>query len=115
MERSDLFAWLTTHGVRIVAILAFAILATRLARLAVRRRESRLEGSAELTLEQSLQRRATLGKRLSLRSTWLRTFDGTLHVVPNGTIMFIGNRSRGWAQAIVDVSLPVDTDPETAR
>jgi moderate conductance mechanosensitive channel len=198
MERSDLFSWLTTHGVRIVAILAFAFLATRLARLAVRRIESRLEGSAELTLEQSLQRRATLGnvltsvarvavwslavlmllgevgvnlapvvagagiagvafgfgaqhlvkdvlagffmlvenqfqvgnlleiqtnprqihgrvERLSLRSTWLRTFDGTLHVVPNGTIMFIGNRSRGWARAIVDVSLPVDTNPETAR
>jgi len=42
---------------------------------------------------------------LTLRVTSLRAFDGTLHVVPNGNIQVISNRSRGWARAIVDVRL----------
>jgi small-conductance mechanosensitive channel len=40
---------------------------------------------------------------LTLRVTTLRDFDGTLHVVPNGNIQFVSNKSRNWARAIVDV------------
>jgi len=37
---------------------------------------------------------------LSLRVTSLRAFDGTLHIVPNGNINVVSNKSRGWARAI---------------
>ncbi|MGH2652463.1 MAG: mechanosensitive ion channel family protein, partial [Actinomycetota bacterium] len=37
---------------------------------------------------------------LTLRVTTLRAFDGTLHVVPNGNIQVVSNKSRGWARAI---------------
>ena len=40
---------------------------------------------------------------LTLRVTALRAFDGTLHIVPNGNIQVVSNKSRGWARAIVDV------------
>lgn len=198
MQKNEIIDWFTTHGVRIAVILGLAILTTRLARLAVRRMQARIEGSADLTAEQSLQRRATLGnvltsvvrvavwtlavlmllgelgvnigpvvagagiagvafgfgaqhlvrdllagfymviedqyqvgnlveiqtdprlvhgrvERVSLRSTWVRTFDGTLNVIPNGAIIFTGNRSRGWARAIVDVPIRRNTNPETIR
>jgi len=45
---------------------------------------------------------------LTLRVTSLRAFDGTLHVVPNGNIQVVSNKSRGWARAIVDVRVGYD-------
>ncbi|HEX9891056.1 MAG TPA: mechanosensitive ion channel domain-containing protein, partial [Actinomycetota bacterium] len=44
-------------------------------------------------------------EQLSLRTTWLRSYDGTVHVVPNGNIQVVGNRFKGWARAIVDVGV----------
>jgi small-conductance mechanosensitive channel len=52
---------------------------------------------------------------LTLRVTTLRAFDGTLHIVPNGNILVVGNRSRGWGRAIVDVRLAYDEDVERVR
>jgi small conductance mechanosensitive channel len=52
---------------------------------------------------------------MSLRATWLRTEDGTLAVAPNGNIQFIGNRSRGQARVIVDVSVPREEDLDEIR
>jgi small conductance mechanosensitive channel len=40
---------------------------------------------------------------LTLRVTTLRAYDGTLHVIPNGNLVLVSNKSRGWARAIVDV------------
>jgi small-conductance mechanosensitive channel len=40
---------------------------------------------------------------LTLRITTLRAFDGTLHLIPNGNVVLVSNKSRGWARAIVDV------------
>ena len=45
---------------------------------------------------------------LTLRVTSLRAFDGTLHVVPNGNIQVVSNKSRGWARAIVDIRVGYD-------
>ncbi|MBI4259391.1 MAG: mechanosensitive ion channel family protein [Actinobacteria bacterium] len=42
---------------------------------------------------------------LTLRITSIRSFDGTLHVIPNGNIQVVGNKTREWARAIVDVSV----------
>jgi small conductance mechanosensitive channel len=52
---------------------------------------------------------------LSLRTTSLRAFDGTLHVVPNGNIQFLGNKSKGWSRAIVDLNVAYGEDLDQVR
>jgi small conductance mechanosensitive channel len=42
---------------------------------------------------------------VTLRATIVRDSDGTWHVIPNGEIRILSNRSRGWARAIVDVNI----------
>lgn len=51
----------------------------------------------------------------TLRATALRAYDGTLHVVPNGNIQVVSNKSRGWARAIVDTPVAYAEDPEHVR
>ena len=185
--------WLLYHGVRILVVLALAVLVMLVARAAVRRMQRRLEGVESLTQELNLQRAATLtqavsyvvrvvvwtvaillilgelgislgpliagagivgvalgfgaqslvrdflsgffillenqfgvgdgvevmvgslmiaGKveALSLRTTELRAFDGTLHIIPNGNVLLVSNKSKGWARAIVDVAVGYDAD-----
>jgi small conductance mechanosensitive channel len=51
----------------------------------------------------------------TLRATALRAYDGTLHVVPNGNIQVVSNKSRGWARAIVDTRFAYGQDPEQVR
>ena len=51
----------------------------------------------------------------TLRATALRAYDGTLHIVPNGNIQVVSNRSRGWARAIVDTRIAYGQDPEQVR
>ena len=43
---------------------------------------------------------------VTMRLTRLRGVDGTIYIVPNGDIRLVGNLSRGWARAVVDLSLP---------
>jgi moderate conductance mechanosensitive channel len=52
---------------------------------------------------------------LTLRVTALRAFDGTLHIVPNGNIQVVSNKSKGWGRAIVDVRLAYDQDVDRVR
>jgi small conductance mechanosensitive channel len=52
---------------------------------------------------------------MTLRITTLRAFDGSLHIVPNGNIQVVSNRSRGWARAIIDVRLAPDEDVSRVR
>jgi small conductance mechanosensitive channel len=52
---------------------------------------------------------------LTLRITTLRAYDGTLHVIPNGNIQVVSNKSRGWARAIVDVRVAYGEDVEKLR
>ena len=52
---------------------------------------------------------------LTLRVTTLRAFDGSLHIIPNGNIQLISNKSRGWARAIVDVRLAYGEDVDRVR
>lgn len=52
---------------------------------------------------------------LSMRVTAVRAYDGTLYVIPNGNIELIGNASRGWGRAIVDVSVSRSEDPDRVR
>jgi small conductance mechanosensitive channel len=54
---------------------------------------------------------------LSLRVTRIRAYDGTVWYVPNGDIRRLGNGSRGWVKAIVDlvVALPPGTTVDAVR
>ena len=51
---------------------------------------------------------------VSLRTTRLRSVDGTVWHVPNGEIRRVGNRSQGWARALVDVEVAYSTDLDDA-
>jgi moderate conductance mechanosensitive channel len=52
---------------------------------------------------------------VSLRTTDIRSFDGTLHSIPNGNILYTGNQSKGWARAIVDVGVAYDENADRVR
>ena len=44
---------------------------------------------------------------VSLRVTRVRAVDGSLVYVPNGEIRQLTNASRGWAKAVVEVTVPI--------
>ncbi|WP_144498111.1 mechanosensitive ion channel family protein [Bacillus pumilus] len=44
-------------------------------------------------------------EQIGLRTTQLRSFDGTLHFIPNRSILNVSNHSRGTMQALVDIEL----------
>jgi small conductance mechanosensitive channel len=52
---------------------------------------------------------------LTLRSTSVRQYDGTLSIVPNGNIQVTSNKTRGWGRAIVDVRVALTEDPDRVR
>lgn len=190
--------WVATRGVRILIVLAIAVVFTLIARILVRRLERKLSGTPNVTEEITLRRTATVthalvnvsyiviwtiavltildqfgvnlapfiagsaiagvalgfgaqslvkdwlsglfivlerqfdvgdtidahtvaglisGKveALTLRATSLRAFDGTLHVIPNGNMQVVSNKTRGWARAIVDVRIAYDEDVDEVR
>src|ERR671934_2113681 len=52
---------------------------------------------------------------VSLRTTRLRSVDGTVWHVPNGTIARVGNKSQHWSRALLDVQVAYGTDLAHAR
>jgi moderate conductance mechanosensitive channel len=52
---------------------------------------------------------------LTLRVVSVRQFDGTLSIVPNGSIHVTSNKTRGWGRAIVDVRVALNEDPDRVR
>jgi small conductance mechanosensitive channel len=51
---------------------------------------------------------------IGLRVTKLRAVDGSLRVIPNGQLAAFSNLSRGWARAVVDVTLPREVPVDAA-
>lgn len=51
---------------------------------------------------------------ITLRTTRIRSVDGTLWYVPNGEIRRLGNMSQGWARALLDIGVAYDTDVDHA-
>jgi small conductance mechanosensitive channel len=47
---------------------------------------------------------------VNLRSTRLRSADGTVWHVPNGGIVRVGNKSQDWSRALLDVTVAYDAD-----
>jgi small-conductance mechanosensitive channel len=52
---------------------------------------------------------------VSLRTTRIRSVDGTVWHVPNGTIDRVGNMSQQWARALLDVEVAYGTDVDEAQ
>jgi small-conductance mechanosensitive channel len=52
---------------------------------------------------------------VSLRTTRLRSVDGTVWHVPNGEIRRVGNMSQHWSRALLDIDVAYDTDLAHAR
>ena len=52
---------------------------------------------------------------LTLRTTWLRTDEGRVHIVPNGGIAYVTNHSRGEGELRVRVRLRPDRDERELR
>jgi moderate conductance mechanosensitive channel len=52
---------------------------------------------------------------VSLRATKLRSVNGTVWHVPNGTVLRVGNMSQQWARAVLDVSVAYGSDLDMAQ
>lgn len=52
-------------------------------------------------------------EEVSIRVTHIRDNHGKLHIIPNGTIKNVVNYSKGYINAVVDVSVPRGGDLET--
>jgi small conductance mechanosensitive channel len=51
---------------------------------------------------------------ITLRITKVRDFKGYLHIVPNGEIRLVTNRTRGWSRAVLDIGITYETNLEQA-
>ncbi len=49
-------------------------------------------------------------ERMTLRATIIRDLYGAIHIIPNGGIRIVCNKSRDWSRAIVDVGITYDED-----
>jgi len=52
---------------------------------------------------------------LSIRTTAIRQFDGSVSIVPNGGIHITNNQTRGWGRAVVDVRVALTEDADRVR
>jgi small conductance mechanosensitive channel len=49
-------------------------------------------------------------EQFTLRCTYLRDFDGRLHIVPNGSINLVTNHHRGNRRVMVEIGITYDKD-----
>lgn len=49
-------------------------------------------------------------ERMTMRVVVLRDLEGIMHVIPNGEIKVVSNKTRGWARAVVDIAVPYTED-----
>lgn len=54
-------------------------------------------------------------EQVTLRTTVLRSLDGTVWHVPNGEVQRVGNKSQLWSIALVDIDVAYDSDIATAK
>jgi small-conductance mechanosensitive channel len=55
-----------------------------------------------------------LVEEVTLRYVRLRDFDGHVHFVPNGEIKTVTNRTRGFANAVIEIGVGYREDPDRA-
>lgn len=61
-----------------------------------------------------IEGRSGVVERMTLRMTQLRSLDGTLHSIPNGTITVVSNKTRGWSRAVLEVGVAYGADVDRA-
>lgn len=49
-------------------------------------------------------------EKLTMRVVMLRDLRGVLHVIPNGSITMVSNRTRGWSRTVLDVGVAYKED-----
>jgi moderate conductance mechanosensitive channel len=55
---------------------------------------------------------AGLVEQITLRTTALRSLDGTLHFIPNGQIEAVSNLTHGWSRALFDIPVAYREDAD---
>ena len=53
-------------------------------------------------------------EKMTLRVVVLRDLEGAMHIIPNGELKVVTNRTRGWARSVVDLAVPYDVDVDRA-
>ncbi len=53
-------------------------------------------------------------EKLTLRTVRLRDIEGVVHIIPNGQITTLSNKTRGWSRAVVDIGISYDDDIDRA-
>ncbi|MGZ8399193.1 MAG: mechanosensitive ion channel family protein [Gemmatimonadales bacterium] len=53
-------------------------------------------------------------EKMTLRVVVLRDLDGSLHIIPNGEVKVLSNKTRGWSRAVIDISVPHTEDLDRA-
>ena len=53
-------------------------------------------------------------EQINLRTVVMRDIDGTVHVIPNGEIRMLANRSKDFAWAVLDVAVSLETETDDA-
>jgi len=53
-------------------------------------------------------------ERMTMRVVVLRDLEGTMHVIPNGEMKVVSNKTRGWARAVIDIGIPYNEDVDRA-
>lgn len=53
-------------------------------------------------------------EKITLRRTNFRELDGRLHIVSNGDVRFVGNDTRDYAFAVVEINLALNADVDKA-
>lgn len=49
-------------------------------------------------------------EHMTLRVTQLRDVEGVVHIVPNGQITTVSNKTRGWSRSVVDIGVGYEAD-----
>lgn len=53
-------------------------------------------------------------EKMTLRVVMLRDIHGVLHIIPNGQITTVSNRTRGWSRAVLDIGVAYETNVDHA-
>lgn len=51
-------------------------------------------------------------EKVNLRTTVLRDIQGVVHVIPNGEIRVLSNRTKGWSRAVIEIGVSYREDPD---
>jgi small conductance mechanosensitive channel len=53
-----------------------------------------------------------LVEKVNLRTTILRDVHGTVHIVPNGDIRVVSNKTKEWSRAVLEIGVGYGEDPD---